>query len=66
MTTNSETVKKVNLKTATRNAPAWVRREINRLTKMAANGGSGSAAIFEAQIHGLKAKYIYPFAHGGL
>ena len=43
---------KTNLKTATANAPAWVRREINRLGKMAAMGGSGAAAEYDRQVTG--------------
>lgn len=58
--------KKKSLATATKNAPAWVRREINRLEKMADAGGSGEAIEFQRQATALKAKYIWPFAHGGI
>ena len=68
MKTNCETneIKKTNLATATKNAPAWVRREIKRLEKMVAMGGSSAAIEFERQANGLKKKYIWAFAHGGL
>ena len=66
MTKNKTATEKTNYKTAWRNAPAWVRREVNRLEKMAALGGSSSAAMFERQAQQLKEKYVYPYCHGGL
>jgi len=46
--------------TKTELPPAWVNREIRRLEKLAAMGGSGAATEFERQANLLKAKYIWP------